>query len=108
MAEGDNIVKQMTLLPEYQEKFLKDLLANIYQVDEVTKEVTGIASKSPCMEIRSLMLTATLCTSVQMESRHLTQAKRRVDQYGNPVFATEGGVAAARRYSIYRCPTESN
>ena len=26
--------KVMNLLPEYQEKFLKDLLANIYQVDE--------------------------------------------------------------------------
>ena len=35
MAE-EIIQKQMTLLPEYQEKFLKDLLANIYQTDEET------------------------------------------------------------------------
>ena len=33
MAE-EIISKQMTLLPAYQEDFLKDLLANIYQVDE--------------------------------------------------------------------------
>ena len=51
MAEGDNIVKQMTLLPEYQENFLKDLLPNIYQVDPVTK-VTGNASKSCHGDVR--------------------------------------------------------
>ena len=46
MAE-EYITKSMNLLPEYQEKFLKDLLANIYQTDEETGEVTGIAAQSP-------------------------------------------------------------
>jgi hypothetical protein len=32
MASTETIQKQMSLLPEYQEKYLKDLLANIYQV----------------------------------------------------------------------------
>ena len=43
----DNVMKSMTLLPEYQEEFLKNLLANIYQVDEETGTITGIAAKSP-------------------------------------------------------------
>ena len=43
----DFIQKSMTLLPEYQEEFLKNLLANIYQVDEESGTITGIAAKSP-------------------------------------------------------------
>ena len=46
MAE-DNVMKSMTLLPEYQEEFLKNLLANIYQVDPETGTITGIAARSP-------------------------------------------------------------
>ena len=46
MAE-DNVMKSMTLLPEYQEEFLKNLLANIYQVDPETGTITGIAAQSP-------------------------------------------------------------
>ena len=47
MAENEYITKSMNLLPEYQEKFLKDLLANIYQTDEDTGEISGIAAVSP-------------------------------------------------------------
>jgi len=36
-----------TVLPEYQERFLKDLLANIYYTDPVTGAVSGIAATSP-------------------------------------------------------------
>ena len=43
----DFIQKSMTLLPEYQEEFLKNLLANIYQVDEESGTITGIAARSP-------------------------------------------------------------
>ena len=43
----DFIQKSMTLLPEYQDEFLKNLLANIYQVDEQSGTITGIAAKSP-------------------------------------------------------------
>ena len=50
MAE-EIISKQMTLLPEYQENFLKDLLSNIYNVErdadgQPTGVVTGIAAES--------------------------------------------------------------
>ena len=44
MAE---VQKSMQLQPEYIENFLKDLLANIYQVDPETGEVSGIAAESP-------------------------------------------------------------
>ena len=36
------VQKTMQLQPEYIEKFIKDILANVYQVDEETGEVTGI------------------------------------------------------------------
>lgn len=39
--------RTQTVLPEYQERFLKDLLANIYQTDPETGEVSGIAATSP-------------------------------------------------------------
>ena len=35
------------VLPEYQERFLKDLLANIYQTDPETGQVSGFAATSP-------------------------------------------------------------
>ena len=35
------------VLPEYQERFLKDLLANVYQADPETGAVSGIAATSP-------------------------------------------------------------
>ena len=94
MAEGDNIVKQMTLLPEYQENFLKDLLANIYQVDPVTKEVTGIASKSPLYGDAILDADGNPMYVGADGTPTSDASQAQVDQYGNPVFATEGGVAA--------------
>jgi hypothetical protein len=36
-----------TVLPEYQERFLKDLLANVYQTDPATGAASGIAATSP-------------------------------------------------------------
>ena len=59
-ADDQSIVRSMNVLPEYQETFLKDLLANIYQVqlDDQTGDpllgpesgqpvVSGIAADSP-------------------------------------------------------------
>jgi len=94
MAE-EVIQKQMSLLPEYQEKFLKDLLANIYQTDEETGTITGIAAQNPLFgspimdpETGEQMYEAadgTYTTDPAMAS---------MDQYGEPIFAVEGGVAA--------------
>ena len=41
------VQQSMNLLPEYMENYIKDLLSNIYKVDEQTGAVTGLASKSP-------------------------------------------------------------
>jgi len=46
---ADDTIRQETLnlLPDYQERFLKDLLANIYSVDPETGQPSGIAATSP-------------------------------------------------------------
>ena len=78
----------------YQEKFLKDLLANIYQVDESTGEVTGIASKSPLFGDPVLDASGKQMY-VAMDGTYTSDASQaQVDQYGTPVLAVEGGVAA--------------
>ena len=111
MAE-DNVVKSMTLLPEYQEEFLKNLLANIYQVDEETGTITGIAAQSP-LEGQQYYQTedggSTLDPSVAVVDEagnpiRLYEAKAggftsdptmaAQDQYDQPIFAMEGGVGA--------------
>ena len=93
MAE-EIISKQMTLLPEYQENFLKDLLANIYQVDPETQEVTGIASRSPLFGEPILDASGNQMFVGADGTPTSDASQARVDQYGNPVLATEGGVAA--------------
>jgi len=111
MAE-EIIQKQMSLLPDYQEKFLKDLLANIYQTDEESGTITGIAAQSPLygqpvyqMEDGSTTLDPTQAAVdpdgnpvqfYETESGEFTTdaSQAMVDQYGTPVFAVEGGVAA--------------
>ena len=105
------IQKQMTLLPEYQEEFLKNLLANIYQVDEETGTITGIAAKSPLygqpvyqMEGGGTTLDPTQA-AVDAEGKKgqfyegadgsftSNPSFALTDQYGEAIFATEGGVA---------------
>jgi len=93
MAE-EIISKQMTLLPEYQEDFLKDLLANIYQVDPETQEVTGIASKSPLYGEPILDASGNQMFVGADGNPTSDSTQAQVDQYGNPVMATAGGVAA--------------
>ena len=93
MAE-EIISKQMTLLPAYQEDFLKDLLANIYQVDPETQEVTGIASKSPLYGEPILDASGNQMFVGADGNPTSDASQAQVDQYGNPVMATDGGVAA--------------
>ena len=94
MAE-EIIQKQMTLLPDYQEKFLKDLLANIYQVDEETGTITGIAATSPLYGTPVMDPETGEQMYVGADGEFVTDPALAVtDQYGDPIFATEGGVAA--------------
>ncbi len=91
---AETVSKVMNLLPEYQEKFLKDLLANIYQVDEESGEISGIAATSPLYgtpimdpETGEQMYEAADGTYTSDPAMAVT------DQYGEPIFAVEGGVA---------------
>lgn len=94
MAE-EIIQKQMTLLPEYQEEFLKNLLANIYQVDEETGTITGIAAQSPLYGTPVLDPETGEQMYVGADGSFVSDpALAATDQYGEPIFATEGGVAA--------------
>ena len=92
---AETVSKVMNLLPEYQENFLKDLLANIYQVDEESGTITGIAAQSPLYgqpvmdpETGEQMYEAADGTYTTDPAMAVT------DQYGEPIFAVEGGVAA--------------
>jgi len=111
MAAQEVIQKQMSLLPEYQEKFLKDLLANIYQTDEETGTITGIAAKNPLYgqpiyqtEDGSTTQDPTQAMMdpdgnpiqfYETEGGEYTTdpTQAMMDQYGAPIFAVEGGVA---------------
>ena len=91
---AETVSKVMNLLPEYQENFLKDLLANIYQVDEESGTITGIAAQSPLYG-QPIMDPE---TGEQMyeaaDGTYTTDpAMAAMDQYGEPIFAVEGGVA---------------
>ena len=92
---AETVSKVMNLLPEYQENFLKDLLANIYQVDEESGTITGIAAQSPLYgqpimdpETGEQMYEAADGTYTTDPTMAVT------DQYGEPIFAVEGGVSA--------------
>lgn len=95
MATQEVIQKQMTLLPEYQERFLKDLLANVYRTDEETGEITGFAAQSPLYGT-PVMDPETGEQMYQAADGSYTSdvSMAATDQYGTPIFAVEGGVAA--------------
>ena len=84
----DVVQKSMVLLPEYQERFLKDLLANVYQVDEETGMISGFAAKSP---LEGVPVFDAQGNPVYQRD---TEGNIIYDQYGQPVQQFEGGVAA--------------
>lgn len=92
---AETVSKVMNLLPEYQENFLKDLLANIYQTDEETGTITGIAAQSPLYG-QPVMDPETGAQMYEAADGTYTTdpAMAAMDQYGEPIFAVEGGVAA--------------
>jgi len=91
----ETVSKVMNLLPEYQEDFLKDLLANIYQTDEESGTITGIAAQSPLYG-QPIMDPETGAQMYEAADGTYTTdpAMAATDQYGEPIFAVEGGVAA--------------
>jgi len=84
----DQTVRQesITLLPEYMERFQKDLLANIYNVDPTTGVPSGIAATSP--------LYGRPVTDAQGNPVYELNAdgSPRLDIRGQPIQRVEGGV----------------
>lgn len=97
-ADDQSIVRSMNVLPEYQETFLKDLLANIYQVqldDEGNPLldasgqpiVSGIAADSPLYGTPVLDEEGN-----QMYETDPATGELRLDFRGQPIPMVEGGV----------------
>lgn len=90
--------EQLQLLPEYQERYLKDLLANIYSVDPETGAVGGIASYSPLMgqPVYQTDETGTILTDEQgmplIEYQRDAEGNVLYDAQGEPMPLVIGGV----------------
>ena len=80
------------VLPEYQERFLKDLLANIYYTDPETGQVSGIAATSPLYGRPQYDASGNLLyqTAGGQTTTDPTQAMR--DQHGQPMPVVAGGI----------------
>lgn len=97
-ADDQSIVRSMNVLPEYQETFLKDLLANIYQVQlgpdgqpligpDGQPVVSGIAADSPLYGTPILDEDG----NIQYETDPNT-GELMLDFRGQPIPMVEGGV----------------
>ena len=95
------VQKTMQLQPEYIENFIKDILSNIYKVDDETGEVSGIGATSPLYGKPVFEIDPeTGEQKVDAEGNPIPVFETDpetgevvTDQFGNPVQATEGGVA---------------
>jgi hypothetical protein len=85
---ADQTVRQesISLLPDYQENYLKDLLSNIYRVDPVTGQPAGISAVSP--------LYGQPVTDASGKPVYETDAQGnpRLDIRGQPIQKVIGGV----------------
>jgi hypothetical protein len=79
--------QSVQLLPEYQERFLKDLLANVYATDPTTGQVSGIAAISPLMGVPQFDEQGN--PIYKMDPR---TGQPMLDQYGQPIQEVVGGV----------------
>ena len=97
MAEADQVYLQQSqqLLPEYQERFLKDLLANVYYTDPETGMVSGIASMSPLMGVPQTDAQGNPLYRTAAGGTTADPTQASMDQYGQPIRAVQGGVPEA-------------
>ena len=86
MAQQTILQQTQQLLPEYQERFLKDLLANVYQVSPETGQVSGIAAYSP------LYGTPVYDEAGNQVYERDAAGNIRYDAFGAPIPVVEGGV----------------
>ena len=88
MVDETGSTQSQSYLPDYQEQYLKDLLANVYGTDPDTGEVTGIAARSP---LYGKMVTDDEGNPVYELN---ADGSQKLDFAGNPIQQTIGGVAA--------------
>ena len=88
MVDETGSTQSQSYLPDYQEQYLKDLLANVYGTDPDTGDVTGIAARSP--------LFGKMVTDDEGNPVYELNAdgSQKLDFAGNPIQQTIGGVAA--------------
>lgn len=84
-----------TVLPEYQERFLKDLLANIYSVDPETGAVSGIAATSPLYGQAQYDEAGNLLYMAADGGVTSDPTQAAVNQHGQPMEYVVGGVPEA-------------
>lgn len=78
-----------TFQPDYMERFLKDLLSNIYRVNPETGKAEGIAATSP------LYGKAVVDAQGNPVYERDAQGNVRLDIRGNPIQKVEGGIPQA-------------
>ena len=81
--------ESITLLPEYQENFSKDLLSTVYRVDPVTGQPAGLAAQSP------LYGKPVLDANGQPVYETDANGQVRLDIRGQPIQKVQGGVPKA-------------
>ena len=86
MADETIRLETIQLLPEYQEKFLKDLLSNIYRVNPETGQPEGFAATSPLYG--KPIVDAQGNPVYELDA----QGQPRLDIRGQPIQKVEGGV----------------
>ena len=83
------------VLPEYQERFLKDLLANVYQTDPETGAVSGIAATSPLFGQAQYDEQGNLLYRTPEGGTTIDPTMAARNQQGQPMELVVGGVPRA-------------
>jgi hypothetical protein len=87
MADQTLRNESITFLPEYQEKFSKDLLSNVYRIDPATGKPAGIAATSPLMGKPVVDAQGKPVYEIDPAT-----GKPRLDMRGQPIQQVQGGV----------------
>jgi len=87
MADQTLRNESITFLPEYQEKFSKDLLSNIYRIDPATGKPAGIAATSPLYGKPVVDAQGKPVYEIDPAT-----GKPRLDMRGQPIQQVQGGV----------------
>jgi len=102
------VQKTMQLQPEYIENFIKDILSNIYKVDDETGEVSGIGATSPLYGVPQFELDAEGNQVLDAEGNPIPIYKQipKLDDAGNVMKDADGNVITENETDIYGNPIQ--